>query len=780
MAANVYDRPADAVIMNTYVPIDFANLYRVGAAQKQAVDQAMAEMSTAVNTFGEFASPSDVDVANYYNETLGRLSPIIQEAAADPDKFKDASFRARWNTALNSLNYANISRLQQGAENLRQRQKNVAEMIANGTYNANWDRYADLSNYNTLQSGILEELSPIKWMDANTLSNRYFDNLQPTDLGPITRNGVRYNVQGITYDTLYNIANARFNDLVRTPQGAEYYKEFLQQYGNPEQARAAFVGMIADSQKDRERYLSTVDPAWLAQLRVAASSRRSGSGDETGGNLGRYDLLDYGLNARLNETYKNNVGKYYTLEQQVEMNERMMVLNQAYQQAVLKYNQTGSDADLIAMQQAEDAREAFLFGSLKDIQQKTMLDTFQKHAYFSPQDGGDSNEYVRENYRYGVQAALDEASTPVSLSPQDRFFISQGGSYSTEKDASGTNIDTYGFANSSGFLLPETIFTGITGVPGRSQTRERLSLFGNTNLAFQNLFESGSLNSIQFHPDNQIIRTGNGQLAIKGTVRIPVSEVEDKVGTGTLAYDLLPGTFGSETTERALKELYGATKVERKIGDDDVEYFEFKAYKTIPPDDGTAAELKDYCGNTYTKTVQHSATLEKVRDVFCFCCFTSLRYSDVANLRASDIFPDYISVTTRKTADSIRIELNRYSRAILEKYRDFRIKEGRALPVMSNQKMNGYLKELCELCGINKPVTVTYYKGSERIDEVHPKFELVGTHAGRRTFICNALMMGIPPQVVMKWTGHCDYQSMKPYIDITDRAKADAMKLFDK
>ena len=205
-----------------------------------------------------------------------------------------------------------------------------------------------------------------------------------------------------------------------------------------------------------------------------------------------------------------------------------------------------------------------------------------------------------------------------------------------------------------------------------------------------------------------------------------------------------------------------------------------RIYNYTIPEDGTATGLKDYCGNTYTKTVQHSATLEKVRDVFCFSCFTSLRYSDVANLRASDIFPDYISVTTKKTADSIRIELNRYSRAILEKYRDFRIKEGRALPVMSNQKMNGYLKELCELCGINKPVTVTYYKGSERIDEVHPKFELVGTHAGRRTFICNALMMGIPPQVVMKWTGHCDYQSMKPYIDITDRAKADAMKLFDK
>ena len=52
--------------------------------------------------------------------------------------------------------------------------------------------------------------------------------------------------------------------------------------------------------------------------------------------------------------------------------------------------------------------------------------------------------------------------------------------------------------------------------------------------------------------------------------------------------------------------------------------------------------------------------------------------------------------------------------------------------------------------------------------------------AGRRTFICFALSSGIPPQVVMKWTGHSDYQAMKPYIAIAEKTKADAMKLFDE
>ena len=172
--------------------------------------------------------------------------------------------------------------------------------------------------------------------------------------------------------------------------------------------------------------------------------------------------------------------------------------------------------------------------------------------------------------------------------------------------------------------------------------------------------------------------------------------------------------------------------------------------------------------------------LERVRDVFLFCCFSGLRYSDVYNLKRSDVKPDHIEITTVKTADSLIIELNNHSKAILEKYKDIHFEDHKALPVISNQKMNVYLKELGELAEINDPVRETFYKGSKRIDIVTPKYALLGTHAGRRTFICNALALGIPAQVVMKWTGHSDYKAMKPYIDIADNIKADAMSRFNK
>lgn len=172
--------------------------------------------------------------------------------------------------------------------------------------------------------------------------------------------------------------------------------------------------------------------------------------------------------------------------------------------------------------------------------------------------------------------------------------------------------------------------------------------------------------------------------------------------------------------------------------------------------------------------------LDRVRDVFLFQCFTGLRYSDVFNLRKSDIKGDHIEVTTVKTSDSLIIELNNHSKAILDKYKDVAFEDDKVLPVITNQKMNDYLKELAELAGIDEPVRQTYYRGNERIDEITPKYALLGTHAGRRTFICNALALGIPPQVVMKWTGHSDYKAMKPYIDIADDIKANAMSKFNQ
>ena len=205
-----------------------------------------------------------------------------------------------------------------------------------------------------------------------------------------------------------------------------------------------------------------------------------------------------------------------------------------------------------------------------------------------------------------------------------------------------------------------------------------------------------------------------------------------------------------------------------------------KLYNYEIPANGTKVTLHTYEGEEYEKEVHDATPLAKTRDLFCFCAFTSLRYSDMANLKRTDIVGDVLYITTQKTHDRLPINLNKYAKAILEKYQDCKFPGGLALPVISNQRMNEYLKDLCELCEFNTPITRVTYRAGEREEITEPKYNLIGTHAGRRTFICFALSSGIPPQVVMKWTGHSDYKAMKPYIDIAEKVKAEQMAIFEK
>ncbi|MBR1765731.1 MAG: tyrosine-type recombinase/integrase [Bacteroidales bacterium] len=170
-------------------------------------------------------------------------------------------------------------------------------------------------------------------------------------------------------------------------------------------------------------------------------------------------------------------------------------------------------------------------------------------------------------------------------------------------------------------------------------------------------------------------------------------------------------------------------------------------------------------------------TLANVRDIFCLCAFTSLRFSDAIRLRWSDIHGDTITITTQKTAESLTIELNKYSRAIVEKRRA--AGSPLVLPTISLQKCNDYLKDAAMLAQIDEPMRLASFRGDKREEKEVWKWEVITTHCARRTFVVNALRLGIPAEVVMKWTGHSDYQAMRPYVAIVDELKRSNMALFD-
>ena len=173
--------------------------------------------------------------------------------------------------------------------------------------------------------------------------------------------------------------------------------------------------------------------------------------------------------------------------------------------------------------------------------------------------------------------------------------------------------------------------------------------------------------------------------------------------------------------------------------------------------------------------------LDQARDMFLFSCFTSLRYSDIHNITWSNVKDNLIQVSIQKTGVYVEIELNKYSRSIIEKQRPSKYeRDGHIFsPTLSNQMLNIYIKRLCVICNFDEPISLTKAIGSNRYIESTPKYALVSMHTGRKTFIVNALSMGIAPNIVMKWTGHSDYKAMKPYISITDKSKQSAMKKFD-
>ena len=147
--------------------------------------------------------------------------------------------------------------------------------------------------------------------------------------------------------------------------------------------------------------------------------------------------------------------------------------------------------------------------------------------------------------------------------------------------------------------------------------------------------------------------------------------------------------------------------------------------------------------------------LEQVRDIFVFCCFTALAFVDVQQLSREHLIKDnngalWIRKARQKTNQMCNIPVLSIPQRILRKYEDNAecIKKGVLLPVISNQRMNAYLKEIADLCGITKRLT---------------------THVARHTaatvvFLANDVSM----ENVSKILGHSNIRMTQHYAKVLD------------
>jgi len=156
--------------------------------------------------------------------------------------------------------------------------------------------------------------------------------------------------------------------------------------------------------------------------------------------------------------------------------------------------------------------------------------------------------------------------------------------------------------------------------------------------------------------------------------------------------------------------------------------------------------------------------LRQVRDIFVFCCFTGLSFIDVEKLRSRDLVVgidggNWIYIKRQKTDIPSRIPLLPAANTIVQQYRENPqcLNKGTLLPVSSNQKMNAYLKEVADLCGITKHLTF---------------------HIARHTFATTVtLNNGIPIESVSKMLGHTSIKTTQIYAKVLDIKVSNDMAL---
>ncbi len=163
-----------------------------------------------------------------------------------------------------------------------------------------------------------------------------------------------------------------------------------------------------------------------------------------------------------------------------------------------------------------------------------------------------------------------------------------------------------------------------------------------------------------------------------------------------------------------------------------------------------------------------TSRLATVRDIFIFSCYTGLAYADVKRLTLKEIITGFdnqlwIETFREKTKVRVAVPLLPKVLSLVQEYHEWRkeANSDKVLPVLSNQKMNAYLKEIADLCGIDKKLTF---------------------HIARHTFATTiTLGNGVPIESVSKLLGHTNIKTTQQYAKVLDtKLSADMNSLRDK
>lgn len=489
MAANMYDQAAQAQFINTYVPINFGELYRIGAAQKAAVDEAAQQFGTQLQKFGEFQSPSQIDTQRYYDLTIGRqdFQNAINQMVSNPDALKDAAFRSQLQSMINSVDYGTLSNLRSSRDAMLKRQEVNQKLMLENRFSPLWHD-VDFANYDTVNSKIFDDITPLPYMSVRELVEPYVNNLKGEFLG--AKNGFLWN--GVTDEMTDAQLQKNLSSIQNTPQYQKYLETYQKMGLNPEQAQQQLLNEIYTAGREYTWNKADRDPMAIENMRL---QRKYASAANTANNL---------------------------------LNLTRVLESDATRNHLLKFtNLTPQEVDAFAEQG---------FKALSPEKQQEVLN-LKNPGYVESKMKNYYDQVLKDTRRRSTaeNAVIDLMSTPISYEASDKY-AAYGTTGKQDKDG------FYTANNSSNFKLAKELVYNTIGKDADKGLQKFISLWNDGN----------NFSNFKISSDQRMISDGNDIYVVKHAY-IPEDQLlKARIDRKSLSALGTPVTVdaGPKTTER--------------------------------------------------------------------------------------------------------------------------------------------------------------------------------------------------------------------------------------
>lgn len=586
---NRYDNPAQAEFINTYVPIPFEQLYTLGKQAKENVDQALKDYSTALDKWAEFQSPSAADTKAYYDETYGRALPVAEELSKNLDMIKTAEGRSKIYSAINNVDRAKLSMLRQSAEGLRERQKVNQRLMLEGKYNPLWHD-VDFTGYNTLTSGIYNDVSPLGYQSIKDLTDKYVNNLKDSYLG--RSNGFIHT--GVTGDQIKKILDENKSGILSTPEAQMHMQVYLKQ--NPgataEDAANAFMERAYIDNQEYIRNNITVDPYAMQALkgqqalRVAAIRKRK-NGEQPTDYPDAYTKLYNDAVVQEKRQMQNNPNLTRTrsfIEGQASMIQTLTDAANALELGAI----TPEEYNTMYKAYQESASKNYSNEAMANAYAEDVRDMFAKQSDIFPAVGVKQEKLPL--YYDTASRVLNELTYPTSGLVMNRYNKIKS---SKEVEINSNDAITNGFTipDTNGLILSTDFVNKVMKVPSMKYTVQDNSRL---NRNFAEDLKSGVFQDVIKVPRNKIMvgeSNGQPQLFQRVSVKIPIQSIRNANYDVDSFKEMVNKTMGlTSEVGLSVKPIKGES-VEDAWGHSDTrggaaltgEYFTFDAMEPIDP-----------------------------------------------------------------------------------------------------------------------------------------------------------------------------------------------------